>query len=39
MVYEGWWLKNQGVNHLTPIGVSDIGNQAVFNNCMCKIYK
>jgi len=39
MVYEGWWLKNQGVNNLTPIGISDIGNQAVFNNCMCKIHK
>lgn len=37
MVYEGWWIKNQGVNHLTPIGVSDIGTQAIFNNCMCRI--
>lgn len=39
MVYEGWWLKNQGVNTLTPVGISDIGNQAVFNNCRCKIIK
>ena len=39
MIYEGWWLKNQGVNNLTPMGISDIGNQAVFNNCMCKIEK
>ncbi|AOY75219.1 molybdopterin-dependent oxidoreductase [Clostridium formicaceticum] len=35
--YEGWWLKNQGVNHLTPEGISDIGNQAIYNNCRCKI--
>ncbi len=39
MVYEGWWLKNQCINHLTPTGVSDIGDQAVFNNCMCRISK
>lgn len=37
MVYEGWWLKNQGINHLTPSGFSDIGNQATFNNCMCRL--
>ncbi|AKL97176.1 anaerobic dehydrogenase [Clostridium aceticum] len=35
--YEGWWLKNQGVNSLTPEGVSDIGDQAIYNNCRCKI--
>lgn len=39
MVYEGWWLKNQGVNHLTPDGVSDIGDQGIMNNCICKIRK
>lgn len=39
MIQEGWWLKNQGVNRMTSTGVSDIGNQAVFNNCLCKIVK
>lgn len=39
MIREGWWLKNQGVNRITSTGVSDIGNQAVFNNCLCKIIK
>lgn len=37
--HNGWWLKNQGVNRLTPSGVSDIGDQAIFNNCMCRIRK
>ncbi|SDK84358.1 molybdopterin-dependent oxidoreductase [Natronincola ferrireducens] len=35
--YEGWWLKNQGVNNLTPQGISDIGVQAIYNNCRCRI--
>ncbi len=39
LIYEGWWLKNQGVNFLTPDGVSDIGNQAIYNHCFCKINK
>ncbi|KAB3532519.1 molybdopterin dinucleotide binding domain-containing protein [Alkaliphilus serpentinus] len=38
-LHEGWWLKNQGVNKLTPTGLSDIGNQAIYNNCYCKIEK
>ncbi|WP_026476906.1 molybdopterin-dependent oxidoreductase [Alkaliphilus transvaalensis] len=37
LIYEGWWLKNQGVNTLTPSGVSDIGNQAIYNHCFCRI--
>lgn len=35
--YEGWWLKNQGVNRLTPEGISDLGDQAIYNNCRCRI--
>lgn len=35
--YEGWWLKNQGVNNLTPEGISDLGDQAIYNNCRCRI--
>ncbi len=36
-IYEGWWLKSQGINNLTPKGFSDIGNQAIYNHCFCKI--
>ncbi|MGE5631009.1 MAG: molybdopterin-containing oxidoreductase family protein [Caulobacteraceae bacterium] len=37
---EGWWLKNGGsVNRLTKDGISDIGNQGIFNHCFCKIEK
>jgi len=39
VAYNGWWLKNQGVNRLTSSGASDLGGQAIFNNCMCKINK
>ena len=37
VIYEGWWLKAQGINKLTPIGFSDIGNQAIYNHCFCRI--
>lgn len=37
VAYEGWWLKNQGLNNLTPQGISDLGNQAIYNNCYCRI--
>ncbi|WP_090440244.1 molybdopterin-dependent oxidoreductase [Natronincola peptidivorans] len=37
--YEGWWLKNQGVNNLTPEGISDLGDQAIYNNCRCRVEK
>ncbi|MDF2532767.1 MAG: Formate dehydrogenase, partial [Clostridia bacterium] len=37
---EGWWLKNGGsVNRLTSNEVSDIGNQATYNECRCRIEK
>jgi anaerobic selenocysteine-containing dehydrogenase len=37
---EGWWKKNGGsVNSLTPHEASDIGLQAVYNECICKIRK
>lgn len=38
-IYEGWWLKAQGINNLTSPGYSDIGNQAIYNHCFCKISK
>lgn len=37
---EGWWKKNGGsVNSLTPHNISDIGKQAIYNECRCKIRK
>lgn len=37
---EGWWKKNGGsVNSLTAHDVSDIGDQAIYNECKCKIRK
>lgn len=37
---EGFWLKNGGsVNRLTSDGISDIGNQSIFNHCFCDIEK
>ncbi len=37
---EGWWKKNGGsVNRLMPHDVSDIGKQAIYNECKCKIRK
>lgn len=37
---EGWWRKNGGsVNVLTPSDISDIGNQATYNECYVKIVK
>jgi len=37
---EGWWRKNGGsVNVLTPHEISDIGNQATYNECHVKIVK
>ena len=37
---EGWWFKNGGsVNSLTSHEVSDIGNQATYNECRCKIQR
>lgn len=37
MIYEGWWIKHQAVNRLTSLGVSDLGEQATYNHCFCKI--
>jgi anaerobic selenocysteine-containing dehydrogenase len=37
---EGWWFKNGGsVNNLTSHELSDIGNQATYNECRIKIIK
>jgi hypothetical protein len=37
-IKESWWLKNGGsINILTSSGISDIGEQAIFNECRCNI--
>lgn len=37
---EGWWFKNGGsVNGLTSHELSDIGNQATYNECRVEIIK
>jgi len=40
MVYEGWW-HNTGsvVNKLAPDRVTDIGDQAAYYDCLCRIDK
>ncbi|SKC42123.1 molybdopterin-dependent oxidoreductase [Maledivibacter halophilus] len=37
MIYEGWWHKSGSVNFLTPDSISDIGEQAAYYECFCKI--
>lgn len=37
MIYEGWWHKSGSVNFLTPDAISDIGEQAAYYECFCKI--
>ena len=37
MVYQGWWQKSGAVNTLTEIRVSDMGENAAYNECFCRI--
>lgn len=37
MIYEGWWHKSGSVNFLTPDEISDIGEQAAYYECFCRI--
>ncbi len=38
MVYEGWWHSSgAAVNKLTPDGITDMGQQAAYNDCLCRI--
>ena len=39
MIYEGWWHKNGSVNFLTPDYISDIGEQAAYYECFCRLKK
>jgi len=37
MIYQGWWHKNGAVNFLTSDAISDMGEQAAYYDCFCKI--
>jgi anaerobic selenocysteine-containing dehydrogenase len=37
VVYQGRWHKSGSVNTLTGIRVSDMGNNAAYNECFCRI--
>lgn len=37
MIYEGWWHKSGSVNFLTPDYISDIGEQAAYYECFCRL--
>ena len=37
VVFQGWWNKSGSVNVLTEIRVSDMGNNAAYNECFCRI--
>lgn len=38
MIYEGWWIqKSGGVNLLIPERETDMGCQAAYNDCLCRI--
>ncbi len=40
MVYQGWWLgSGAAVNSLTSNRLTDIGNQAAYYDCLCRITK
>jgi len=37
VVPQGWWHKSGPVNRLTEIQVSDMGDNAAYNECFCRI--
>lgn len=38
MVYQGWWhASGAAVNNLTPDRVTDLGKQAAYYDCLCRI--
>ncbi len=38
MIYEGWWHSSgAAVNKLTPDGMTDMGQQAAYYDCLCRI--
>ena len=39
MIYEGWWHRSGSVNFLIPDYISDIGEQAAYYECFCRLSK
>ena len=37
MIYQGWWHKSGSVNFLTEARHSDMGEQAAYYDCFCRI--
>lgn len=37
MIYQGWWRKNGAVNLLVGDLLSDMGEQAAFYECFCRV--
>lgn len=37
MIYEGWWHKSGAVNRLVGDDLSDMGEQAAFYECFCRV--
>ena len=37
MMYEGWWHKSGSVNLLTTDYISDMGEQAAYYECFCRV--
>ncbi len=39
MIYQGWWHRSGSVNFLTPDEICDMGEQAAYYECFCRIIK
>jgi anaerobic selenocysteine-containing dehydrogenase len=37
LIYQGWWHKSGAVNFLTDDRLSDMGEQAAYYDCFCRI--
>ncbi len=37
MIYQGWWHKSGSVNFLTKDTMSQMGEQAAYYDCFCRI--
>ena len=37
LIYQGWWHHSGSVNFLTMDNLSDMGEQAAYNDCFCRL--
>jgi anaerobic selenocysteine-containing dehydrogenase len=37
LIYQGWWHKSGSVNFLTADRISDMGEQAAYYDCFCRM--